>query len=437
MNRSLSLAFSLTLLIAVSAFTPQALAADQPHVIRAVRAGDAALLPLKSGDRVVFYGDSITEQRLYTSYVETFLVTRLPKLDLRFVHSGVGGDRVGGGWAGPIDLRLDRDVIAYKPTVMTVMLGMNDASYQPYKEETFSTYATGYRHLLEKTKSALPGIRFTLIEPSPFDDVTRAPGWEGGYNGVLARYGQYVKELASQQGASVADLNTPVVAMLTKAKEADATGAQKIIPDRVHPGDAGHLIMAEALLKAWNAPGQVASVEIDANGKKVVKAENAKVASLTQNGETLTWDETDGSLPFPLDDKNATLMLAVHSSDFVEALDQEPLKVTGLTAARYTLRIDGQEAGAFTKEQLAGGINLATLPTPMVKQAAEVHGLTWKHLELHQARWRNVQMPFDNDKSPALQRALSALDALEESTVKQQRAAAQPKPHRYELSPAS
>src|SRR4051812_20793958 len=81
---------------------------------------------LKDGDRVVFYGDSITEQRLYTTFTETYVLTRFPQLKVSFVHSGVGGDRVTGGRAGDIDLRLNRDVFAYKPTVMTIMLGMND-----------------------------------------------------------------------------------------------------------------------------------------------------------------------------------------------------------------------------------------------------------------------------------------------------------------------
>ena len=31
---------------------------------------------LRDGDRVVFYGDSITDQRLYTTFVETYVVTR-------------------------------------------------------------------------------------------------------------------------------------------------------------------------------------------------------------------------------------------------------------------------------------------------------------------------------------------------------------------------
>jgi hypothetical protein len=48
-------------------------------------------------------------------------------------------------------------------------------------------------------KEALPGIRITVIEPSPYDDVTRAPNFEGGYNKVLVRYGEFVKELGRMQ----------------------------------------------------------------------------------------------------------------------------------------------------------------------------------------------------------------------------------------------
>src|SRR5271156_1274196 len=124
---------------------------------------------LRDGDRVVFYGDSITEQRLYTTFVETYVVTRFPSLNVSFVHSGWGGDRVTGGGGGPIDKRLSRDVFAYKPTVVTVMLGMNDASYQPFKQQIFDVYAKGYEHLVDSIKSHFPDVRLTLIQPSPFD----------------------------------------------------------------------------------------------------------------------------------------------------------------------------------------------------------------------------------------------------------------------------
>jgi lysophospholipase L1-like esterase len=143
---------------------------------------------------------------------------------------------------------------------MTIMLGMNDGSYKGWDDAVFNTYSTGYEHIIESMKKTVPGIRITVIQPSPYDDVTRPPNIDDGYNKVLVRYGQFVKQLAEREHLIVADLNTPVVAMLEKAKAADPELAQKIIEDRVHPGPGGHLIMAEALLKSWDAPAVAAAV---------------------------------------------------------------------------------------------------------------------------------------------------------------------------------
>ena len=393
---------------------------------------------LKSGDRVVFYGDSITDQRLYTTFAETFVVTRFPKLDVQFTHSGWGGDTVNGGGGGGIDTRLQRDVFAYKPTVMTIMLGMNDGSYRAFEQRIFDTYSKGYEKIIAAVKQNVPGIRLTLIQPSPFDDVTQPPKFEGGYNAVLVRYGQFVKELAGRENLGVADLNTAVVAALEKARATDADTAKKIIADRVHPGSAGQLLMAAELLKAWHAPATVSEVEIDGNARKLVKATGTKV-SVKDGGTTLDWMQEDTALPMPVDLSDAVMALAVKSSDFVKSLNQQPLKITGLTADRYTLKIDGSDVGTFTKEQLAEGVNLAVLPTPMAKQAADVHRLTLQHNNLHFARWRSIHVPLANTKSARVQKALTellqGLDEDEAEVVKQQRAAAQPKTRNYELVP--
>ena len=144
---------------------------------------------VKDGDTVVFYGDSITDQRLYTTFAETYVVTRFPQLHIKFVHSGWGGDKVSGGGGGPIDLRLKRDVFAYQPSVMTIMLGMNDGRYRAFDDAIYKEFTDGYEHIIQSVKADLPNIRITVIDPSPYDDVTRAPNFPGGYNAVLIRYG--------------------------------------------------------------------------------------------------------------------------------------------------------------------------------------------------------------------------------------------------------
>jgi lysophospholipase L1-like esterase len=393
----------------------------------------AQTFALHDGDRVVFYGDSITDQRLYTTFTETYVVTRFPKMDVAFIHSGWGGDRVSGGGGGPVDVRLWRDVLPYRPTVMTIMLGMNDGHYRAFDQGIFDEFATGYKHIVDTVKRQFPGIRITAIQPSPYDDVTRAPNFEGGYNAVLVRYGDFLKQLAQEDGLGLADMNTSVVAALAKAKEIDAATAAKLLPDRVHPGPAGHLVMAEALLKSWHAPSLVSDVELDAGRKAAVRQHGAHVSEVAAEGKGLAWTEIDDSLPMPVNLNDAAISLAVRSSDVMEALDQQPLKVRGLAAGRYALKIDGESAGDFTAEQLAAGVNLATLSTPMMRQAMQVHALTLRHNNLHYARWRQVQVPMEKDAEPHLLEALDSLDKLEEDVIKEQRAAAQPVAHRFQV----
>ena len=60
-----------------------------------------AKLDLKSGDSIVFLGDSITHQCLYTQYVEDYFYTRFPEMRLKFHNSGVGGAKAWGR-SGPL-----------------------------------------------------------------------------------------------------------------------------------------------------------------------------------------------------------------------------------------------------------------------------------------------------------------------------------------------
>jgi lysophospholipase L1-like esterase len=393
---------------------------------------------IKDGDRVVFYGDSITDQRLYTTFVETYVVTRFPTWKVDFVHSGWGGDRVTGSGGGSIETRLSRDVVAYKPTVVTIMLGMNDASYRAYEQRIFISYSNGYRRMIDSLRRDLPDVRLTLIRPSPYDDVTRPPNFEGGYNAVLVRYGDFVESLAKESHALVADLNAPVVEATKKAITSDSELAKKLNSDRIHPGPGGQLLMAAALLDAWNAPALVSSVVIDATEgapATVRETKKARVETLVSRNGSLTWTETDEALPFPIDLKDPVVKLAVASSNVVQDLNRQTLKVSGLTTPRYTVTIDGKEVGSFRKEALAEGINLAVLETPMLEQARRVHAATVRHNDLHYQRWRAVQVPYAKESPTGVAKAIEGLDEIETSLIIRQREAARPKAHKYELTP--
>lgn len=382
---------------------------------------------LHDGDTVVFYGDSITNQRMYTVFTEAYVLTRFPRLRIRFIHSGFSGDRVWGGAGGTIDERLAHDVFSYHPTVVTVMLGMNDGEYTAYDGAIFNKFASGYRHIVKRLKAEMPEGRITLLETSPYDDVTRPPLFAGGYNAVLQRFGDFVGKLATKETVDVADLNAPVVSVLRAAQ------SPELIPDRVHPSAGVHMIMAEALLKAWHAPSLVTWVEIDASTNIVAKAENTTVDSL-QSEDGVSWTQMDRALPMPMDAPDEMIALAIRHSDFTKALNQEILKVDGLAAGTYRLRIDGQAIGSFGAARLGEGINLAAMTTPMSAQAQSVLDLAHRHNHLHFARWRMVEDALKQYDLKKVQAAVDALDALEEEVISMERATAIPKPHRYRLT---
>jgi lysophospholipase L1-like esterase len=407
---------------------------------RPAAGADTPAFPLHDGDRVLFYGDSITEQNLYTTFVESYVVTRFPQLQVDFEHAGWGGDAVTGGGGGKIDLRLERDVIPAQPTVVTIMLGMNDGRYKAFDQDVFDTYRRGYAHILDVLQAALPAARFYLIQPSAYDDVTRPPGFPGGYNGVLLRFSAADAELAHDRHLGLVDFNTPLVAALTAAKGLDPAEAARLMPDRVHPGAGIHLVMAAALLSAWHAPSLVDAVELSAAPAAVTSEANAHVTHLTAGGP-LSWDELDACLPMPINEDDTAVALADRAGGVTERLNQETLKVTGLAPGRYTLKVDGEAVGTYAAADLGAGLNLALLATPMSRQADAVLLLALKHTRLHFVRWRNAELGLAEVTTAPVrklrQELLDEMAAEEAALVRQEHETAQPKEHHFELVPAS
>ena len=386
---------------------------------------------LKNNDTVVFYGDSITEQNQYNQYVELYTVTRFPLMRVHFYGAGVGGDRVTGGGGGPIDKRLARDVFPLKPTVVTVMLGMSDGSYQATTDEIETTYTKGYEHILDSIRDRAPEARVTLLGPSPFDDVTRSARFPGGYNGVMNHFGDLDRDLAHKFGQTFIDLNAPVVAALQKAQALDPKVAGLLLPDRVHPGEVAHWVMAEALLKGWNAPALVSSVTIDGRAGKVVDEQNATVDQVNRDNGALRWTETENALPLAFIRDNETQALLLDVSDIQQQLNQEPLRITGLDAGTYNLTIDGTSVGAFSEHQLDSGINLADYQTPMRHQSQEVSWLVRDRDQAHYIHLRMAIRKFDAGAQPGQPDVMDAFEnSLEDSIYK----TAAPKPHIYALT---
>ncbi len=433
---------------------------------------------LKNGDRVVFYGDSITEQRYYPVAIETYVRTRFPNLNVKFLNSAVGGATVLGNWTAPVNLSLSRDVFPFHPDVVTIMLGMNDGHYRPWDNSIAKTYEDGYRHIIESLRAHLPGVKIVLIEPTPWDDITETPSYlfnpthaPGGYDSVIRRYCGIVRKLGAQYHLEVVDFHTPLIHLMKETQRLDPGLAGKIIPGRIHPGASTELVMAQTLLKAWNAPATVTKVVINGSSPAVAQSENATVSDLIARASGLTWTETDRALPYPImtlhsthwpqfppdpwgkneqifwplpplesNTVNPVAALVTKLTHMYAALDSEKLRVTGLSGSNYQLKIDGQPVGTFSQAQLAQGVNLARYDTPMTEQADKVLTLVWHRVDVRFYGWRAVQVPLQHDSSPgvspAVAKLLGALNRQQNALIAQAHEAAQPIAHHYELSPA-
>jgi hypothetical protein len=135
----------------------------------------------------------------------------------------------------------------------------------------------------------------------------------------------------------------------------------------------------------------------------------------------------------PTESQDGTIGLALRCSDFTERLNQETLRVTGLAVGAWQLKIDDEPVSIFQAAQLAHGINLAPMQTPMLTQAMSVLRLTYKHNYIHFARWAMLETSLEEYNLPRTRTSIKMLDELETDVISLQRTAAKPKAHRYRL----
>ena len=223
--------------------TPVLLAAAAIASIAAAARAQEPAFALRNGDRIAFYGDSITQDGGYGRFVEEYVRTRFPSWDVRFYNAGVGGDTVRGGWAGETSVRLSRDLISLKPTVVTVMLGMNDGGYRRLDPTRFDNFVKGYRAILARIQKELPDARITLIRSSPFDDITRAPTFDTGYDDAIRQLGNAVAGIGAELHLPVVDFGASLDKGLKAVWDENHDLAKMLLADRIHPSPAGHIAM--------------------------------------------------------------------------------------------------------------------------------------------------------------------------------------------------
>jgi lysophospholipase L1-like esterase len=230
----------------------------------------AQTLYVKDGQRILFLGDSITQDGRYVEDIEAWLIANYPKMRVEIIKLGLSSETVEGltepdhPFPRPnIHDRLDSALEKTKPDIVVACYGMNDGIYHPFSDERCQAYQEGIRKLIARVKAA--GATPILMTPPPFDAVAAKAKVVGagapqfGYNTpydkydaeVLARYGEWLLTLRGE-GQMVIDVHSPMVGEVRAQRE--KTPDFTLAKDGVHPDAEGHWIMARAVLQAWGVP---------------------------------------------------------------------------------------------------------------------------------------------------------------------------------------
>lgn len=385
------------------------------------------LQPFKDGDRVAFLGNSITHAGFYESYIWLYYMTHFPDKELKILNAGSGGDV-----AGQMNARFEEDVLPMDPNIVVLTFGMNDSGYFEFWQDDAEKTAKerveksrrSFDSLQQKFKNN-PDIKPVIMSSSPFDETADIEGSNNfsGKSKTLEEIVAFQKKAAEENNWAFVDLYYPMQEITQREQKNDSTYTITG-PDRIHPGKAGHLVMAALFLKRQGLAGKpVAEVLVDAKRKKIIQSLNASSKIISASKSKIYFDYEANSLPFPIDSTSTiwnnpqkqSEALAVYP--FIKEFNQEIIKVKNLEPGNYKLVIDGERIAQFSADSLSKGINLALLSnTPQYKQAKNVMFLNDQRAEiegkLREYYW--AQFNYFKDKDMLFEDSQKAYDMASE-----------------------
>lgn len=389
----------------------------------------------EDGDRIVFIGDSITSQCLYTQFIEAYCYTRYSGRRLHFRNAGVGGDRLANVWE-----RFDDDIASFDPDHAFVLMGMNDGGLRDFDEGIFLKFQKGMVRLLDRLEAL--DVRVIVISPTMFDlqsakaaalEASGAEEWNPAadrYDAVLAKYGVWLREECARRGHDFVDVHGPLSEATFRGRQDDPEFS--LIGDGVHPDEPGHEVMVGAILEQMGEMGGVEDLVVErGDGSWVLRRR-------PEEGEFRELDTVAG-LP--------TFTYRMPGLYDLRGLGSGRLVISGLEPGHYDLRLDGESAGVWTGAQWGRGVGVSEFAeTAPSRQAVEVARLNAERTEraikpLRDA-WFEVKVKwYEFEETPAAfeewfskkRVELIELEAIALGYEDEIYMMNQPKPHEYRL----
>ena len=209
--------------------------------------------------KILFQGDSITEcnrdktnpDDLGNGYVRVaseLLAEAYPEIEFTFVNRGVSGNRV-------VDLyaRIKKDFINLKPDYASIYIGVNDAWHEYTNQNGVDAekFERVYGMMIQELLAARPNLKIMILEPFVLPgaatiNTEEFPDRWDFFAGETVMRSAAAKRVAEKYGLTF----VPLQEMFDKAN-ADAPEMGYWLADGVHPTAAGHELIKNAWLKAF------------------------------------------------------------------------------------------------------------------------------------------------------------------------------------------
>jgi lysophospholipase L1-like esterase len=201
---------------------------------------------LKKGDRIIFFGDSLTAlagKEEPKKYVTRGYV-RIVRETLQETHKGknieVSWVATGGHTVPDLLARVDKDVIARKPTIVVIQIGCNDA-----RRIARDRFKAGLEELIDRLQKAnIQVVQCTLTSVGEKHDGTNKD------DPRLEAFAEVEREVAREKNVPLNDLRKAFVAYWKK-NNPDNRPSGILTYDGNHFNDAGHRFVAEQMLKKF------------------------------------------------------------------------------------------------------------------------------------------------------------------------------------------
>lgn len=199
--------------------------------------------------RIVFFGDSITEAGAAPGGYVALIVEALQRRGstTEVIGAGVSGNKV-----EQLQARIDKDVLAKKPTTVVVYIGINDVWHWTIgipgaKGSTKDEFETGLRNVIAKIQGA--GAKVILCTPSVIGEKKAGANPE---DAMLEEYSAISRRVAGETGSVLCDLRRAFVEHIAK-NNPDDLDRGILTTDRVHLNPAGNAFVAAEILRVLDA----------------------------------------------------------------------------------------------------------------------------------------------------------------------------------------